>query len=89
MRVLRMSPSRAMEIPVCWKSVHSCAMRMMGCDTRWANMLKATNWPTVRSLFITRCAPYQRVAALTSLPMRLTPSCAQLARFCVLKLAEM
>ncbi|MNV74836.1 hypothetical protein D3C71_1680880 [compost metagenome] len=87
-RVLRISPSRAMEMPVCWKSVHSCAMRMMGRARRWANIVKATNWPTVSWLSMTRCAPHQSMAALASLPMRLMPSCAQTARFWVLKLAE-
>ena len=42
-RVRGCRPAAAMEMPVCWKSVHSWAMRMMGCETRWANMLKATN----------------------------------------------
>ena len=34
------------ETPVCWKLVHSCARRMIGCDTRPASMLKAINSPT-------------------------------------------
>jgi len=77
-----------MEMPVCWKSVHICAMRMMGCATRCANMLNATNMPTVSWLSMTRCAPYQSVAALTSLPIRLTASLAMLASDCVRKPAD-
>jgi hypothetical protein len=73
-RVFRMSPSRAIEMPVCWKSVQSCAMRMIGCATRCANMLKATNWPTVSAPSMTSRAPYQSIAALTSLPIRPMPS---------------
>ena len=45
-RALRMSPRRCTEMPVCWKSVHSCARRMIGCATRPASMLKAISWPT-------------------------------------------
>ena len=46
-RVLRMSPSRAMEIPVCWNSCHMLARRMIGWAIRPASMLKAISPPTV------------------------------------------
>ena len=46
--------------------VHSCAVRMIGCATGCANMLKATNWPTLNCWPITSRAPYQSMAALRS-----------------------
>ena len=63
-------------------------MRMMGVATRLANMVKATNMPTVICCCITAWAPNQSTAADTSLPIRPTASCAPVARVWVRKLAE-
>ncbi|MOA09871.1 hypothetical protein D3C78_1297310 [compost metagenome] len=82
-----MSPRRCTETPVCWKLVHSWARRMIGWETRPASMLKAISWPTDRSPSITRRAPSQRVATVTSLPTRPTLSLAMVERVWVLKLA--
>ena len=56
-RVFRMSPSRCIEMPTCWKSVHSCASRITGPATLPDSMLKAISCPTVSCPSITSRAP--------------------------------
>ena len=72
-RVFRMSPSRCIEMPTCWKSVHSCASRITGPATLPDSMLKAISCPTVSCPSITSRAPSHMVATVTSLLTKVTP----------------
>ena len=65
--VLRMSPSRSIEICTCWKSCQICDSLRIGCTACEAIMLKATSAPTLSWPSITALAPNNSTAAVVSL----------------------
>src|SRR3989475_3728992 len=86
--VFRTSPSRATEIPACWKSCQRCTMRRTGPLTSPASMLNAINCPIVRPPFITRYAPTHSTAMVVPLRTNEAAWPVRLIRFVARKLAR-